>query len=557
MTPADRSGTVLGDYRVDELLGRGGMGEVYRAFDLRRRRVVALKVLPPELASDAAFRDRFVRESRIVASLGDPHIVPIHDWGETDGTLFIDMRLVDGESLGDRLRRGVVAPADAIDVVSQVAGALDHAHEAGLVHRDVKPDNILLDRNGFAYLVDFGIARSDSDTRLTQTGAMIGSIAYMAPERFDRGATGPSVDQYSLACVLVECLTGRPPYGSGEIAVTMRGHLFDAPPMTGTGVDPAVARGLAKEPGHRFPTCRAFAAAARTGLGRPAVSSPGPVPVTAPIASPPRVSPPPRRGRTGVVALCVAGAVLAASIGVGGYLLSRGSDGSRGSTTAQSGTSEIDGPTTACTYPAASTRAIHTVPTPDARQPTSGTPTLHLTTSEGDIDVRLDRSSAPCNVAAVIAVSRAGGVYDMQGCGRSSDYILVCAAGGAGPTTPDIQADVEGPGWTSPNELPTDLPVAAGKVDGLGRQQVTYPRGAVLITNPGAQAARDVAAGSSSFFFVIKPIITAPLYSMIGEVVSGMSVVDDAVRSGFQPAFPGAYFGMPNTMPNLLGSSVS
>lgn len=171
-----RVNTRFGPYRLDELLGRGGMGEVYRAYDTAKDRVVALKLLKTGLAHDEVFQERFRRESHAAARLGEPHVIPIHDWGEIDGVLFIDMRLVEGEDLRALLRReSVLSPARSVSIVEQVAAALDAAHRQGLVHRDIKPENILVSENDFAYLVDFGIAHAAEDTHLTQAGTAIGT----------------------------------------------------------------------------------------------------------------------------------------------------------------------------------------------------------------------------------------------------------------------------------------------------------------------------------------------------------------------------------------------
>lgn len=200
---------LLGPYRLESLLGRGGMGEVYRAVDSRKGRVVAIKVLTPQLADDTAFRERFLRESQIAARLNDPHVVPIHDFGEIDGRLFLDMRLVDGDDLRNVLKSGGPLPATrAVAIIEQIASALDAAHRSGLIHRDVKPDNILLGHNDFAYLVDFGLAQAAGDSRLTSTGSAVGSFAYMAPERFGVAPAGPAADIYALTCVLYETLSG-------------------------------------------------------------------------------------------------------------------------------------------------------------------------------------------------------------------------------------------------------------------------------------------------------------------------------------------------------------
>ncbi|MGH3697311.1 MAG: serine/threonine-protein kinase [Pseudonocardiaceae bacterium] len=182
---------LFGPYRLESLIGRGGMGEVYRAYDTVRRRTVALKRLPLSFADDNRFQSRFRRESEVAARLRDPHVIPIHDFGEIAGQLFIDMRLVDGVDLAAVVKRGPLDPARAIHIVAQVAAALDAAHAEGLVHRDVKPSNVLITGHGpdeFAYLIDFGIARNLMGT--STTGMTVGTIAYMAPERFLRPEGG-------------------------------------------------------------------------------------------------------------------------------------------------------------------------------------------------------------------------------------------------------------------------------------------------------------------------------------------------------------------------------
>ncbi|PWD44685.1 hypothetical protein ACN93_01165 [Gordonia paraffinivorans] len=266
----NRVGTQFGPYRLDELLGRGGMGEVYRASDTVKDRTVALKLLNPGLADDSTYQERFRRESRAVARLGEPHVIPIHDWGEIDGVLFIDMRLVDGHDLRSLLQTdGKLAPSRAVSVVAQVASALDAAHRVGLVHRDVKPENILITANDFAYLVDFGIVQSGDSGTLTTSGNAIGSVGYMAPERFDGGPVGPSADIYALGCVLFECLSGRPPFPADSISGVIKAVVMDSPPLLSSVggaeldvFDPVLARALAKEPSQRYATVLEFCEAA-------------------------------------------------------------------------------------------------------------------------------------------------------------------------------------------------------------------------------------------------------------------------------------------------------
>ncbi|MEU1207809.1 protein kinase [Nocardia sp. NPDC005825] len=282
MAAGERAGSRFGQYELRRLLGVGGMGEVYEAYDTVRDRVVAVKLLDVDLARQPTYVERFRRESRTAAKLQEPHVIPVHDWGEVDGVLFIDMRLVRGRDLKAYLfEEGPLPPARAVAVVEQIAAALDSAHENGLVHRDVKPANILLTGDLFAYLVDFGIAHTESDVQLTQTGNAIGSFAYMAPERFEHNATvSPSADIYALACVLYECLTGGPPFRVTGNLANIRAHMLTPPPRpsvrTGVpvGLDQVVAIGMAKEPGRRYATAGQLARAARAALLRAAHGEP-------------------------------------------------------------------------------------------------------------------------------------------------------------------------------------------------------------------------------------------------------------------------------------------
>jgi ABC-type amino acid transport substrate-binding protein len=253
------------------------MGEVYRAFDTRTDRVVALKVLPHHLAQDTIFQQRFRRESQAAASLSDPHVVPIHGYGEIDGLLYLDMRLIEGSTLGDILaeRKGPIEPALAVKVVEQVGAALDAAHQASLIHRDVKPSNILITPGEFVYLIDFGLARTAGEAGMTTAGSTLGTLAYMAPERFDGGQSDPRSDIYALTCVLYESLTGSRPYPADSLEQQIAGHMVSAPPRPSALVpslaafDDVVAKGMAKKPGQRYQTAADLAAAARRALNAP------------------------------------------------------------------------------------------------------------------------------------------------------------------------------------------------------------------------------------------------------------------------------------------------
>src|ERR1700758_3028010 len=180
------------------MLGRGGMGQVWRAYDSATERMVALKVLPEHLAADEAFVQRFRREAHAAARLNNPHVIPIHTYGEIDGRLYVDMRLIEGRDLQSVLADGPLDPARAVRIIEQVAKALHAAHKVGLLHRDVKPSNILLDEDDFAYLIDFGIARATDETRMTKSGHTIGTFQYIAPERLDTGIEDARADIYSL-----------------------------------------------------------------------------------------------------------------------------------------------------------------------------------------------------------------------------------------------------------------------------------------------------------------------------------------------------------------------
>ncbi len=266
----------VGNYRLDGLLGSGGMGEVHKAYDTHRDRYVALKLLPEVFSDDQEYLKRFQRESHVAARLREPHVIPIHDFGEIDGQLFIDMRLVDGADIGALLdANGLIAPQRAVYLISQVAQALDAAHADHLVHRDIKPSNILVTSSDFVYVVDFGIARSvgGRQTSLTITGATIGTLHYMAPERFAGHAVDGRADVYSLACVLHECLTGTPPFTGKDLPALIYAQLYAGPPPASSlveGVPPAldavIAHGMAKHPEDRFQTAGALAAAAREAL---------------------------------------------------------------------------------------------------------------------------------------------------------------------------------------------------------------------------------------------------------------------------------------------------
>ncbi len=274
------AGLRISGYRLEERIGRGGMAAVFRAYDERLDRQVALKILAPALAQDDPFRQRFIAESRAAAAVDDPHIIPVYEAGEADGVLFIAMRLVRGGDLRTMVaEHGPLAPARAAWILSAVASALDAAHAAGLVHRDVKPANMLLDvrpgRPDHVYLSDFGVSKASVSTSgLTGSGQFIGTVDYAAPEQIHGQPVDGRTDQYALGCSAFELLCGHPPFFGKEWLAAMYSHL-SAPPPGATSVrdelpaavDDVFARVLAKSPVDRFESCQAFTNALRVALG--------------------------------------------------------------------------------------------------------------------------------------------------------------------------------------------------------------------------------------------------------------------------------------------------
>ncbi|WP_413755714.1 serine/threonine-protein kinase [Streptomyces sp. MMBL 11-3] len=292
--PSGLVGSQVAGYLIEEEAGRGGMAVVYRARDLRLGRTVALKLLAPELARNDTFRRRFTHESRVAAAIDHPHIVPVFEAGEADGVLYIAMRYVAGRDLRHLLdREGPLPLAAAVRIAFQVASALDAAHDHGLVHRDVKPGNVLVaagtdsDHPEHVYLTDFGLTKKSlSLTGFTTVGQFVGTLDYVAPEQISGRPVDGRCDVYSLACVVYETLTGRPPFQRDDDMALLWAHQYDVPPAAGgalgapgDAVDAVLAKGLAKRPEDRYGSCLAFVGALRsvvTGVpGRP-VGPPGP-----------------------------------------------------------------------------------------------------------------------------------------------------------------------------------------------------------------------------------------------------------------------------------------
>jgi serine/threonine protein kinase len=278
LTGSLSSGTTFAGYLIEGVAGRGGMGVVYRARESRPARTVALKVISPELAADAEFRARFERESDIAATIEHSNVVPVHRVGEEDGLLFLVMRFVEGTDLAAMIAGGRrLEPRRAVHIVAQVCAALDAAHGRGLVHRDVKPANVLIAREGddHVYLTDFGIAkRSDTTTAgPTVTGHFLGTLDYVSPEQIESGNVDARTDIYAVGCILYQALAGRVPFRGDSPAATIWAHLSsEAPsllsidPRLPAGMDAVVRRALAKDPNDRFPTAGDLARAAGAAL---------------------------------------------------------------------------------------------------------------------------------------------------------------------------------------------------------------------------------------------------------------------------------------------------
>jgi eukaryotic-like serine/threonine-protein kinase len=263
----------LGRYRVEDVLGGGGMAVVYLAHDDELDRPVAIKVLADNLAADEGFRKRFLREARLAARLAHRNIVQIYDSGEADGRPFIVMEYVEGETLADLLaRRGRLPPGETIELALQICSGLEHAHQEGLVHRDIKPQNLLLRRDGTVKIVDFGIARSAHGTQLTEAGSVLGTAAYLAPEQASGEEVTPAADVYALGVVLYQLMAGRTPYTAESLSQLQIGHeeqpipaLREYAPEVPEPLEDVVMRCLARIPAYRPPSAAALADAVATG----------------------------------------------------------------------------------------------------------------------------------------------------------------------------------------------------------------------------------------------------------------------------------------------------
>ena len=285
LAPEHRLGTRIGGYELEEVVGRGGMGVVYRARHLHLDRTVALKLLTPELASGNAFRERFLRESRAAAAVHHPNIVTVYDAGDAGGLLYIAMQLVEGSDLAELLdRTGALDPRRALDIGAQVADALDAAHARGLVHRDVKPGNVLMDERR-CYLTDFGLTRAvSSRTALTVHGEFVGTVDYIPPEQIEGRAVDGRADVYALGCLLYHMLAGSVPYPRDSQIAVVYAHVQEPPPPLSSArpglpapLDAVLAKAMAKRPEERHDTCGELIAAMRAAFGVDAAAPAPPV----------------------------------------------------------------------------------------------------------------------------------------------------------------------------------------------------------------------------------------------------------------------------------------
>lgn len=540
------SGDSFGDYQLLDVLGRGGMGEVFRAYDTATNRVVALKLLPPFLAEDDEYQERFRREARIAASLNDPHIVPIHKYGEIDDQLYVDMRLIEGRDLGKYIAEngGRLSAASAVTVIDQVAAALDSAHNAGLTHRDIKPSNILVaNARDFVYLIDFGLARAAGDTALTGTGHTMGTMAYMAPERLS-GTTDPRADVYSLACVLYECLTGHRPYPGDAVDQQIAGHLKTPPPRPSAAAsdvppafDEVIARGMAKDPQDRYQTIGEFADAAKAAISGP-VHVPEPPPPGPPHAEPPPAA---RTSSKRLVWGIIAGSVvsLAAVSALVFTLVTHGSHTTKNAHTTARTRPTRSAPSNGTNAPA----MLAFTPQPDlgancqytattdpaakpVKPPRSGRVSTDpaeigaaITTNQGDIGLKLANAQAPCTVNSFISLARQG-FYNQTPCDRltTTAYLTVLQCGdpsgnGSG-----------GPGYQFADEYPT---TQYPPNDPQAHQAVLYPRGTVAMANTGPNT------NGSQFMLVYDDSELPPEYTAFGTIDdAGLETLDKIAKEG-------------------------
>jgi serine/threonine protein kinase/cyclophilin family peptidyl-prolyl cis-trans isomerase len=578
--------TTFGRYQLLDLIGRGASGKVYRADDTVTDQVVAVKVLAPDLDEDPEFLEQFRRDVPAAADLNNRHVVPIHNFGQIGGQLYVDMQLIEGSNLGRAIRNegGRILPARAVAIIAQIASALDSAHRVGLVHRDVKPSNILIAPGDFVYLTDFGLARNPTDTATASMGHIPG--AYTAPERFS-GAGDSRADVYSLACVLHKCLTGQQPYPGDTFEEQRAGHLTAPPPRPSTsspGIPPTfnavIAAGMAKSPQARYRTASQLAEAAKAALENRFIPPPPPPPGSPATPRPRTVEPgPSAQSADRRHALAIVGglaAVLAALFGVIALVIITATTSDRGATqtssaaptsTAAASSSTVTTTTTTsapvappavpklppflpspavgadCLYPASADAADKTVRPPRTGEvATTPAPVdLDIVTNRGKIGLHLANNESPCTVHSFVSLARQKFFDDTQ-CHRltTSPGLSVLQCG-------DPKGDgTGGPGYQFADEYPTNQYPPG---DPALKKPVVYPRGTLAMANGGPST------NGSQFFMVYRDSLLPPAYTVFGTIdTTGLAVVDKIAAAGVAG---GSGDGAPATTVTIMSASLS
>jgi len=581
--------TTFGRYQLADLIGRDTTGKVYRAVDTQStvtNQVVAVKVLRADLTEDPQFLEQFRREMPIAAGLNNPHVVPIDTYGQIGGQLYVEMRLIDGSTLGRLIRNegGRLLPARAVAIIAQVAAALDSAHREGLVHRDVKPSNILVaPPDDFTYLTDFAMARSAEETAVGSLGHVPG--AYMAPERFS-GAGDSRADVYSLACVLHKCLTGQQPFPGESLEEQRAAHLTAPPPRPSTfspGIPPAlnavIAAGMAKSPEARYQTAPQLAAAAGAALGGRFNPPPSP-------ASPPgsQATAPPPREQPGAAAesdngasplavvagLTVAGLALFGLIGLVIVTTTTSNNGvtatssaaptttaTTTSSTTTTSSAPVAGPALSqlppfvpsaglgadCEYPPSADGATKSVTSPRTGEvPTQpASIDLDIVTNRGKIGLKLANNESPCTVSSFISLAQQK-FFDGTQCHRltTSPGLAVLQCG-------DPTGDgTGGPGYQFADEYPADQYPPG---DPALKRPVRYPRGTLAMANAGPNT------NGSQFFLVYRDSQLPPAYTVFGTIdATGLATLDKIATGGVAG---GGEDGPPGTQVTITSTRLS
>jgi serine/threonine protein kinase/cyclophilin family peptidyl-prolyl cis-trans isomerase len=510
---------ISGRYRLDALVGAGGMGEVWRATDETLGRVVAIKLMAPALRADPAFLNRFRAEARTLAHIDHPGVVTVHDIHDDADGAYLVMEYVDGEPLSELLRRaGRLPVAQAMELVAAVADALQAVHERGIVHRDVKPANVLVRPSGAVVVTDFGIAFTAAATRLTATGAVLGTPAYLAPEQALGQPATARTDVYALGLLAYECLTGHGPFERDHPFAAAMARVHEPPATLPGGIPPVVSaiveRALAVDPADRWPSAAELADACRRALAAGA-AAPGP---TLRPAQPPGTPTARPNRRPYLVAGGVAGALVllaAAAFAVADAVTDGGQPGSEPSPSSSPAASG-EPAAAACAWrpldPSTNPALQEVEPPPPMETLPAGPATMTISTNRGDIEVRLDAVAAPCAFASFAHLGDLG-FFDDTTCHRLTTegiFVLQC-----GDPTGTGQG---GPTYQFPDEnLPAGL-------------HPPYPAGTVAMANSGPDS------NGSQFFIVYQDGAISPDYSVVGTVTRGMEIVERVAEAGHDGA---------------------